>query len=594
MIQDQIIILVEKLKKKKASRTGYDKYLDYIRLPLFKNLKPLIKIEFEFPVTFLVGQNGSGKSSVLHALYGTTDNTSPAKFWFETALDPIAQSNCFIYAYFNREANRQVEILKTRIKSKKGKTGATEYWEPSRPVIEYGMAPMPPIGTTEKLLGRSKTRWSGMKRKIVYVDFRSELSAFDKCFYFYDSFGNLKSSGVQSYIRGRSYRLHNALKNGKIVHSGKVSQNEKAHILTQDELNTISLILGKKYTEGTIIKHKFYKIWGTSIVFKTEHHTYSDAFAGSGETAVIKLITSILQAEENSLVLLDEPEISLYPGAQDRLKKFLLEQSLKRNLQIIVSTHSPTLIQHMPEVAIKVFHREETTGKFLVEPRKSPQEAFYYLEQPITTKKTLIVEDKMAKEIISAVLNSLGNDIAHQFELTVYPGGSSNIKKSLMTYSINKEKNKWVFLDGDQRQLHFDTKTLTSDQKTVEFLTQKIREQCREEIPIPVDGNKNAGSDSSKKIELQKGFLEFYNEHVSYLPGNTPEELIWDKSYAEGLILNESDKNTLKSKATLKDKLHYMSELGFGSIAFIRKWIQNNTKEYQDLSEKLQKISRIN
>ena len=42
-------------------------YIKYIQFPKYKNLTENSKIEFEFPLTMLVGKNGTGKSSVLQA-----------------------------------------------------------------------------------------------------------------------------------------------------------------------------------------------------------------------------------------------------------------------------------------------------------------------------------------------------------------------------------------------------------------------------------------------------------------------------------------------------------------------------------------------
>ena len=47
----------------------FENYIEYIDFPFYKNLIPHSKITFEFPLTVLVGKNGGGKSSTLHALF---------------------------------------------------------------------------------------------------------------------------------------------------------------------------------------------------------------------------------------------------------------------------------------------------------------------------------------------------------------------------------------------------------------------------------------------------------------------------------------------------------------------------------------------
>lgn len=47
------------------ARNVYQRYIEHIRFPFFRNLETDTKITFDFPITFLVGKNGGGKSSTL-------------------------------------------------------------------------------------------------------------------------------------------------------------------------------------------------------------------------------------------------------------------------------------------------------------------------------------------------------------------------------------------------------------------------------------------------------------------------------------------------------------------------------------------------
>lgn len=65
-------------------------YITHAVFPKFKSIEPGTRVDFPFPLTALVGANGIGKSSLLHALWGMPHGYSTHKFWFSTALDPIA------------------------------------------------------------------------------------------------------------------------------------------------------------------------------------------------------------------------------------------------------------------------------------------------------------------------------------------------------------------------------------------------------------------------------------------------------------------------------------------------------------------------
>lgn len=105
-------------------------------------------------------------------------------------------------------------------------------------------------------------------------------------------------------------------------------------------LNEINNILGKQYVEIRRVYHRVYESWGTSVLVKTKDGmSYSEANAGSGENAIINMVCTVLSVPNNSLILLDEPEVSLHPSAQKKLKIFLLQIIKKYHHQIVLSTH---------------------------------------------------------------------------------------------------------------------------------------------------------------------------------------------------------------------------------------------------------------
>ena len=135
--------------------------------------------------------------------------------------------------------------------------------------------------------------------------------------------------------------------------------DEKVGVVKElnDEMKKkISSILGKEYVSIKVAEHSLFKNPGTSIYVKTKLSSrYSEANAGSGEVAVIQLVKKIEEAQEYSLILLDEPEVSIHPGAQEKLKEYLLEVTKRKKLQVVISSHSPILIRDMPSEAIKLY-----------------------------------------------------------------------------------------------------------------------------------------------------------------------------------------------------------------------------------------------
>ena len=134
--------LLEKIEKafgKNNVKNIFPYHIYYLRFPFFKNYEEDFKINFNYPITFVTGINGIGKSSLLHALYGSIRGYSPAHFWFETGLDPIknigGNRQCIISCFKTLFTKQQVEVLVSRMSRRDN----PDYWEPSEPLKKYGM-----------------------------------------------------------------------------------------------------------------------------------------------------------------------------------------------------------------------------------------------------------------------------------------------------------------------------------------------------------------------------------------------------------------------------------------------------------------------
>ncbi len=358
-----------------------------------------------------MGQNGCGKSSVLHAIQGAPANKSVGNFWFSTNLDPIKESrgkpSCFIYEYYNEDAKKFVEVIKLRVKYDKVINGRRrinpDYWEPKRASVEYGMLIPQEINKKPEPGSLASKRWEVPKINVEYLDFRSELSAFDQYFYFGEQPKNLlRYNSKQDRLRSWVKHQLTPILTGKRKHSFKRNKkkfNTKPFVdLTVNEVLIISDILGKNYTGCRMVKHSIFGTAGYSVQFISKERSYTEAFAGSGEMAVVRVVNTIENAEINSLILLDEPEVSLHPGAQKKLRDYLLSVCKEKKLQIVLSTHSPVFLEGLPEKAIKVFI-PNSEGKFRVVGNVSVNDAFVQIGQTIFDKKLVIVEDAAAKSL---------------------------------------------------------------------------------------------------------------------------------------------------------------------------------------------------
>lgn len=556
-------------------------YIDFIHFPFYRNMEINSRINLNFPLTVIVGQNGCGKSSLLHAISGIPKWKTPSRFWFDTKIDPIVyyddqkRRHSFWYQYI--DAGIQKQVVKARIK----RNDNPNYWETSRPLLWAGMKP-------------NKYREQPVDKYSIYLDFRSELSAFDKFFYF-GFLGNDEAENKQDFIRIHSEKLLKAF-NGDIIKSKKNKDlNKPVAPLSDNELASVSYILGRKYKSALSVFHSIYKNPGYSVLFKSSHANYSEAFAGSGEMAVVRLVQEVLKAPDYSLIILDEPEVSLHPGAQERLTNFLLEEIKRKKHQVIITSHSPSIIKNLPKEAIKVLYQNPNGGRFLVKENLLPEEAFFHIEFSHDNKKRVYFEDKLAKEIFHQVLKELGIEKESLFKLIYNPGGCSVMNSEFATvYCREDNSNDFIVFDGDQKKIEpIDWRTLSTTDLTDSKLKNVVKDITGTEIKFSVDGGE-LGGNAEQKIELYKKYLDYYRRNVFFLPLQLPEDVIWDDVYANTITndgINFKDgtfSNTKEKFAVLNDSLYGEGNNSSDKIfntqqIFIRNWIKAKDNNYNTI-----------
>lgn len=73
-------------------------------------------------------------------------------------------------------------------------------------------------------------------------------------------------------------------------------------------------------------------------------HTYKPINVGFGYGYILSLVVQTLIAPQNSILVVENPESHLHPGAQSRLMEFLITQSVEKNLQLIIESHSDHIV----------------------------------------------------------------------------------------------------------------------------------------------------------------------------------------------------------------------------------------------------------
>jgi predicted ATPase len=130
---------------------------------------------------------------------------------------------------------------------------------------------------------------------------------------------------------------------------------------------------------------------------------YSEFHMSSGERAILRLSRDLAQLR-GALVLIDEVETGLHPYTQQQLMLEFHRWALTNDLQIVVTTHSPVILECVPEEG-RIF-LERTNGAVERRPpyRDIVQRALYGRAQD---RLSIVCEDEAAEGLILGLFDCL-------------------------------------------------------------------------------------------------------------------------------------------------------------------------------------------
>ena len=369
---------MRRLETKWVTGNGWPKHLDWIEI---RNIRGWAqqRISFSFPIVAIVGENGSGKSTILQAAACAYRNEGganyfPTEFFPETAWDNL--QDVAISAGFKQQAQRFSHTIRK----------PTTRWlgQPERPLrrLRYlDLSRLQPVGTRVGYARIAKNR-------------HRERSA-----------TNFSDNQVRrmSQIMDRNY---NAV---------------KMAITTIDAAREIP-------------------------VLTKQGSPYSGFHQGSGETTIAELLRNDLP--QYGLVLIDEIESSLHPRAQRRLIRDLAAAARTRECQIILTTHSPYVLEELPLAART--YLLETHGSKEIANGVSPQFAMTKMDDDTYPECEIYVEDSRSKTWLAEILSRHAREIF--IRCSIVPYGAANLGVALGEIRANNRfiRPTLVFLDGDQ------------------------------------------------------------------------------------------------------------------------------------------------
>ena len=171
--------------------------------------------------------------------------------------------------------------------------------------------------------------------------------------------------------------------------------------LTSDLIAFAQRILPFNYAKITILK----KGKKTLMIATREEENgqYSEFHMSSGERAILH-ISRDLSNLKDAIVLIDEIEAGLHPFTQQQIMLELQRLALRNDLQIIVTSHSPVILDCVP-IEARIFLERTANNVIQKDPYKDIiQKAFYGQS---LEKISVLCEDDIAESFLFGVMDNL-------------------------------------------------------------------------------------------------------------------------------------------------------------------------------------------
>lgn len=123
-----------------------------------------------------------------------------------------------------------------------------------------------------------------------------------------------------------------------------------------------------------------------------------------GEVLILNALSELINVADNSLVLIDEVELALHPRVQVKFLNYLTRIATQKNLTVILSTHSSSLIKAAPKL---IYLERQTTGIVDIEYDCYPAIALQNVavQEEVQPDIVFFVEDEAAKYLLEELVN---------------------------------------------------------------------------------------------------------------------------------------------------------------------------------------------
>ena len=210
-------------------------------------------------------------------------------------------------------------------------------------------------------------------------------------------------------------------------------------------LKRLSNVMARDYGSAELSKTTFDPARPVPVLTKDEN-SFSGFHQGAGETTIMELFQE--PVPKYAILLIDEIETSLHPRVQRRLIRDLADLSRTQDIQVVLTTHSPYILEELPNEA-RVYIMDGIGGKQIIT-GVSPEFAMTKMDENIHPEIDVFAEDNIASILIREILVKTDKELVSRVQIIPY--GTANVGRILgqMVFENKFPRSTVVILDGDQ------------------------------------------------------------------------------------------------------------------------------------------------
>ncbi|SEK54008.1 AAA domain-containing protein, putative AbiEii toxin, Type IV TA system [Pseudomonas sp. NFIX51] len=370
--------------RQQFTSNGWPQFLNRVKINGLRSWEGSV-VDFRFPIVAIVGENGTGKSTLLKSAACAYDNDDVSK-----RFDP---SDFFLQTF----------------------------WDTIEGVsLEYNITRGP--NSNDYRITKPSKRW------------RKQINQPKRNVYLLDISRTLPIDASVGYAK--IARLA----------SGEISSN----VLSDDYRIKLSHVLGRDYNVARFAVSDVDR--GRNVGLLTSGGAeISQYHQGAGEDATLDTFLILEGLPNNSLLIIDEVEASLHPKAQRRLVRFLLWLCRQKKIQVILSTHSPYVLNELPKDA-RILLMPSPQGVNVIQ-GVSTELAMSALDDEVHSELDVYVEDNSAHVWLREILASNEESSPLLQRISIYPVGAANVVKTMGKLAVDEKlpRKGLGVVDGDHR-----------------------------------------------------------------------------------------------------------------------------------------------